>query len=805
MFNKLTKNFNFFESKEFESKEKEEIIKLFSLVENEIKKTNNSSFDESIKNLSNVLELIINDINERKGLGIEPKDTLTNKINELKNKWTDGSTYLFSLMMEIKDASDYSQTKKNLEFKFSKNEVITKLNRIFVISKKLYSDIYGNEYFPEEFDESCYGKIDNNIEAISEKERESIKKDYPSSNYLRINQDVIKSWLSIPHAKLVVPIYQRKYEWTKLNVETLLNDILDRTKDKKDHYFGTIAQKSQSRKSSNHEPNIIKIIDGQQRITTSLLIISAAREVLLKNFNYNKEDEIDWYNDLIKNHYNKNKLGEYIYNPGGSIKENEIFRNILNNEYNNEDLSKSKSKYAKNFLLIKKYIEKELKSKDKIFEFINIFLTKFSVATINFDEKEFSNKQEMEIFENLNSKGLELKITDLIKNHIFNYCDDTTLNKKDNENKITRLYNGIISYISKSDDDNELEFFYSSLSELCNGIESEKDKRLKFNWMKKAVDIFLDEYKEIKNLNDFEEMINYLKEYIKIYKEFIDLNSNHYFIKFIKCDKIIDVIIDKKKRRYFSYFAFLIYQILIKENKFSFDDSHKNKIEKEEIKEIQAIFLEITKFLIKSKIITKQGDSNIKRELMKIANNSFEEIKNLNIKMLSKKIIEKMDELNYSEKYSFNKFKEALEKNDSHNRIIELLLLTERIMSNSLYDGESISRTTYSIEHILPQNADEWIKQIKNEEQKIEFKNDLTTYINKIGNYLILTRKQNSKNSNNIFTKKKEDVYRDLTSPLYKNSNHNIDVSEKNEWNYENIDKRTEELIIYITQNVINK
>ena len=38
MFNKLTKNFNFFESKEFESKEREEIIKLFSLVENEIKK-----------------------------------------------------------------------------------------------------------------------------------------------------------------------------------------------------------------------------------------------------------------------------------------------------------------------------------------------------------------------------------------------------------------------------------------------------------------------------------------------------------------------------------------------------------------------------------------------------------------------------------------------------------------------------------------------------------------------------------------------------------------------------------------------
>ena len=190
---------------------------------------------------------------------------------------------------------------------------------------------------------------------------------------------------------------------------------------------------------------------------------------------------------------------------------------------------------------------------------------------------------------------------------------------------------------------------------------------------------------------------------------------------------------------------------------------------------------------------------------MKIANNIFEEIKNLNIKMLSKKIIEKMDELNYSEKYSFNKFKEALEKNDSHNRIIELLLLTERIMSNSLYDGESISRTTYSIEHILPQKADEWIKQIKDEEQKIEFENDFTTYINKIGNYLILTRKQNSKNSNNIFTKKKEDVYRDLTSPLYKNSNHNIDVSEKNEWNYENIDKRTKELISYITQNVINK
>ena len=53
---------------------------------------------------------------------------------------------------------------------------------------------------------------------------------------------------------------------------------------------------------------------------------------------------------------------------------------------------------------------------------------------------------------------------------------------------------------------------------------------------------------------------------------------------------------------------------------------------------------------------------------------------------------------------------------------------------------------------------------------------------------------------------KKENVYKNLSSPLYINNIYdNIDVSKKNDWTFENIERRSNELIKYIVNNVITE
>jgi hypothetical protein len=71
-----------------------------------------------------------------------------------------------------------------------------------------------------------------------------------------------------------VPIYQRNFSWEKRQLEDLWNDIIYLDVGKK-HYFGTILLKKGGTKQSGLTKSfdIYEIIDGQQRITTILILL----------------------------------------------------------------------------------------------------------------------------------------------------------------------------------------------------------------------------------------------------------------------------------------------------------------------------------------------------------------------------------------------------------------------------------------------------------------------------------------------------------------------------------------------------
>jgi hypothetical protein len=86
-----------------------------------------------------------------------------------------------------------------------------------------------------------------------------------------------------------IPIYQRHYSWDKKQLEDLWNDLFYLDPEKK-HFFGTILLKSTEGHIRRRlkEFEIYDIIDGQQRIITSLILLKS----ILSKFDGVKEEKL---------------------------------------------------------------------------------------------------------------------------------------------------------------------------------------------------------------------------------------------------------------------------------------------------------------------------------------------------------------------------------------------------------------------------------------------------------------------------------------------------------------------------------
>ncbi|GAA8746879.1 hypothetical protein BTM112_13370 [Helicobacter pylori] len=80
--------------------------------------------------------------------------------------------------------------------------------------------------------------------------------------------------------QFVIPIYQRVYSWEKEQCKQLWDDIIKIGGDDKmdGHFIGSILYVINDKTSYSN--NVLLIIDGQQRLTTITLLLTALRNHL---------------------------------------------------------------------------------------------------------------------------------------------------------------------------------------------------------------------------------------------------------------------------------------------------------------------------------------------------------------------------------------------------------------------------------------------------------------------------------------------------------------------------------------------
>ncbi len=89
---------------------------------------------------------------------------------------------------------------------------------------------------------------------------------------------VTTEWLSTAGTTLVVPVYQRQYRWEIDGCERLLRDLraVARLDAGQTHFLGSILYTA----TSSGEDTERMLVDGQQRVTTLMLLIAAIRDTL---------------------------------------------------------------------------------------------------------------------------------------------------------------------------------------------------------------------------------------------------------------------------------------------------------------------------------------------------------------------------------------------------------------------------------------------------------------------------------------------------------------------------------------------
>jgi len=246
---------------------------------------------------------------------------------------------------------------------------------------------------------------------------------------LNIDQQTIKELFTNKKSDFLIPDYQRPYAWNDTECQTLWEDIFsfafpdnDYSKfdSENDEYFlGPIV-------TFKNENNKLEIIDGQQRLTTLMLLLRAFYSFFgnMKDNNSVKTAEdiskCIWKTDEFGTP-NKNDLK--IDSEVSSDDDKDEFLHILRT---GQVQDSHKSIYAQNYRFFIEQIKKFLQEYPAYFAYLpNRIMNNCILLPIEAESQDTA----LRIFSTLNDRGKPLSDTDIFKAQFYKYYKD--LDEKD--------------------------------------------------------------------------------------------------------------------------------------------------------------------------------------------------------------------------------------------------------------------------------------------------------------------------------------------------------------------------------------
>jgi uncharacterized protein with ParB-like and HNH nuclease domain len=520
-----------------------------------------------------------------------------------------------------------------------------------------------------------------------------------------------------------VPLYQRNFSWkSDEHVEELWVDLKNEyeSKSKEKYFFGTLMLVNKV-----DDPNLYTVIDGQQRLTTSLILLAAFRDYFLE---VNDTDEVDSINScLITETTGKNRITLNVYNQ-------DFFANTILSPMKIKEkiqlLNDDSTLKPKNRLLQKAYLvladkiinykKDEATQTQELSKMKEHFLRYFTIVENLIDDLQKAYR----IFENINNKGLHLAQSDLVKNHLFEIIDieSQSLSLQERADLIIEadeIWQNIIRILEqmKIDESTFLRYYLTSFVRLVGKDDVFKTVKAEYQ-TKERVDTFL---------RRLENRVSNLHKLVK--PSLDDWNKDQI---------IVDYLSALRKLGQGAMYPVLLAGI----EKFK------------EQKDIRELIIITTKLFFRAKTVCSRNFSDIERLVDEICTDIRKDDE-----LTVLKIQEKM--FSWSQYPLDDEFKvkfKTLDLNDAKARYALSELHYQ--MSGGRQNATLVLSDKAQIEHIMPQKikGSSWETDIKNnkgftnESELDEYKK---SNLNKLGNLTLLNYIKNIKNSNKPFSEKK--------------------------------------------------
>lgn len=534
----------------------------------------------------------------------------------------------------------------------------------------------------------------------------------------------------------VIPEYQRSYVWQRDNVIELLEDLYFAFEHKpnNEYFLGSLVLK----KRDNDEFAEYEVLDGQQRLTTFMMLIAVMRDLLEdKNYKYTLQELIYQKENKLRKIPSRQRIAyhirdrvedfikEFIINEDGTLLKEE-----LESKIDGDNISISNMSSA--IIVINEFLQK----KDDLEEFAGFLLNNALFIYVSTDNTEDAFR----MFTILNDRGIPLTSADILK----------SLN------------------IGELKDEKEIKK-YARIWEDIEGKHGEDfDRFLAFTRT-----ILVKEKARINLLEEFEnniyrkgklqigkETIELLTHYDEIYGEIIELENNDLSNEYKNLITIMKIGLPSEDwipplLYYYSKFKTnRLFEFLKKlEFKFAGDwicqENPTNRIEA------------MNKILKKIEIIDISDIDNF------LNNGDLFEIDMQTYKfMLNGEVY----------KRRFGRY---------------LVLKIEYLMGDNTVHLSGYKRI--SLEHVLPQNpkgTSKWVKDFTDDERNY--------WTHKLANLVLISMIKNSKLSNLDFQEKKERYLKQRVDAFHANK---IFLNQNGEWNPKVLEKRQIELVDILIKN----
>jgi hypothetical protein len=219
--------------------------------------------------------------------------------------------------------------------------------------------------------------------------------------------------------RLAVPVYQRSYTWQDDNVRDLLQDITTSLDEAEPEYFlGSIV-------AADGSTGRQEIVDGQQRLATTTILIAAIRDYLLAT------TDLDTALDIERDFLVQTDLRTRELHPRLQLNDfdNDFFlKRVLSRpgspDRSTPPLRDSHRRIAAAANIAAQHIaalaQASSRPRDRILDLFQFIQERAKVIWVAVPD----HANAFVIFETLNDRGLDLAISDLLKNYLFLMAED---------------------------------------------------------------------------------------------------------------------------------------------------------------------------------------------------------------------------------------------------------------------------------------------------------------------------------------------------------------------------------------------